>query len=120
MADRRKDPKSIEGCFAALEAAAVLGARCPLNDTMGVSADLVGLLARAGRIKVEISGHNYRQVFILTGPNAGKCTAENPLGHHAWKIIDKNGSRTNGTFKATRPQPRQKPSAPRLLQPSNK
>lgn len=80
--------QKIRKSFEMIEAAAVNGDRCP----MGWDLPLIGapgILARDGKIKIEISGHNYRQVTILTGPNAGRATAPNPSGAMAWMIIGK-------------------------------
>jgi hypothetical protein len=76
-----------EVCFEAIAAAALRGERCPENGTLGVYSDSVTRLAQAGRIKVEISGRNYRAVTILAGPLAGKSTAPHPRGYPAWKTI---------------------------------
>lgn len=83
------DQSRLNRAFAALEAAAVEGARCPqAHELPKGSGGTVPALARDGRIKIEISGQNWRQVTILVGPNKGKKTAPNPLGHGAWKVID--------------------------------
>lgn len=118
MTDRRDVPEVVERCFAVLEAAAVAGRRCPGNDTGAVSSDLVGMLARAGRIKVEIYALNFRVVEIMTGPNAGRRTKARPHDSSPpWKVIDKNGSHTDTSVQ--RQIARQEPP-PRPLSPSNK
>lgn len=102
----------LETAFATLEAAALNNERCPQNGCYGIHSNIVGALARAGRIRVAISGHNYRQVFILTGPHKGKATAPDPTGAKPWKIIDADGMNVNGRHESG---PRQQPSPPRLL-----
>jgi hypothetical protein len=71
--------------FARLERAALAHMRCPENGTPYICIAAVHALVKRGDIRVEISGRNYRQVFILKGPNAGACTLPNPLGHRMWK-----------------------------------
>lgn len=65
--------------FAALEAAAASGARCPVREQLPGANTIVGELAREGRIFVEVFVHNFRRVTILTGPHKGKATANPPL-----------------------------------------
>lgn len=100
---------ALEHCFAAIERAACEGARCPKNGEFGVDTIYTNTLARQGRIKVEISGQNYRTITLLTGPNAGKRTR--PDHNRVWKVIDHAGLRH------VRPAPRPTgvPSPPRLL-----
>lgn len=50
-------------------------------------------LARDGRIEFSVSGHNWRTVKILVGPNAGKSTAPEPNGHRIYMVCDKAGPR---------------------------
>jgi hypothetical protein len=71
--------------FGRLERAALANMRCPENGTPYICVASVQALVKRGDIKVEISGRNYRQVFILKGPNAGACTLPNPLGHRVWR-----------------------------------
>lgn len=73
--------------FARLERAALANMRCPENRTPYINVAAVQALVKRGAIRVEISGRNYRQVFILTGPNAGACTLPNPHGHIVWKAF---------------------------------
>lgn len=92
--DRRKDPVALARTLAAVTRAAVAGARCPENEKYSdVTSDRLGVLARNGKIRIEISGRNYRQIFILAGPHKGARTAPNPHGHMIWKIVDRAGNR---------------------------
>ena len=91
-------PQTINQTFALLERAAVEGRRCPMNASPEVKGEVAGgavaALAKAGRIRIEISGQNFRQVTILIGPHKGKKTAPNPnKRRRVWKVIDANGSR---------------------------
>lgn len=81
-------PEKVSQTYALVLAAALDGRRCPENHDLPV---MLGIneLCRQGRIKVYISGNNYRQVEILDGPHAGAKTAPNPKGHRVWKIIGK-------------------------------
>ncbi len=106
----------LETCFREIERCAIAGKRCPMNGTYGVESSYVGQLCRAGRVRVEISMHNYRTVYLLTGGHAGKFTAPDPGRNKPWKIIDATGSYYSGkrvsvSSYETRPQP----SAPQLL-----
>ena len=106
-------PSRLEAVFARLEAAAIAGDRCPENGCDGVRSDMISALARAGRIKVAISGHNYRTVTILTGPHAGKSTRPDPTGAHVWKVI---GTETRVQVRRDVPtKARMRPSPPRPL-----
>ncbi len=78
--------------FERLEQAAVAGERCPENSRELPSSDIVAL-ARAGKIRIEISGRNYRRVVLLTGKHAGKATAPDPDGFPPWKIIEERGTK---------------------------
>lgn len=105
-----KPPKiTPDDVFDILEACAVTGERCPDNETKGLGRALIPDLARAGRIRIDISGHNYRTVTILTGPHAGKSTAPDPSGRRVWRTIDSAGSHK---IKPTGPRPsvRRQPS----------
>jgi hypothetical protein len=86
-------PDCIERTFTAFEHAAAHGLRAPMNNTNGVRTDAATQLAFDGRIKIEIGGHNWRRVTILTGPHAGKATRADPLGGRIYKIIDADGVR---------------------------
>jgi hypothetical protein len=79
--------------FKILEQCATAGKRCPENSTEGVGHGIIPALARAGRIRVEISGQNYRTVTIMVGPHAGKSTAPNPTGAAVYRILDGEGDR---------------------------
>jgi hypothetical protein len=82
--------REIERQYKLIEAAAAAGERCPLNSPLGpIDSTALSPLAREGRILVEISGHNWRQITILTGPHAGKRTLPNPNGHAVYRIIGK-------------------------------
>ena len=105
---------NLDSAFAALERFAVQGERCPQNETHGITSGLVSALAREGRLRVEISGHNYRRVVLLTGEYQGQATAPDPTGAHVWRIVDASGTRVNGKLSISRAG-RQKPSAPRPL-----
>lgn len=69
--------------FAMLERAAASGARCPKAGTDGLTSQLTGDLARAGRIRIDVYPHNWRVVTIMTGPNAGKSTE--PAPNKKWR-----------------------------------
>jgi hypothetical protein len=83
--------------FAFLIDHAITGVRCPV--TCGPSADSrlkpqhIVALASRGFIRSEVSGHNWRQIVILTGPHAGKKTAPNPNKKAlVYKVMDASGS----------------------------
>lgn len=73
---------TFDEAFMLVEKAAINGERCPLSTGKGSVPGLFyhhfKVLSREGRIRVEISSGNWRQVHILTGPHAGACTAPNP------------------------------------------
>ncbi len=99
----------IEKAFAVIEAAALAGARCPASTGSGAHPDLLAPAMRAlrysGDIRVEIYRYNFRKVTILTGPNAGKATADPPgERQRPIRVLD------NGTEPGLR-----RPSAPRVL-----
>jgi hypothetical protein len=86
-----------------LEIAARDGARCPMNAELPVGArQMLPHLAREGKIKIEVSGHNWRVVTILEGPEKGKKTAPDPTGSLPYITID--GAGTTRTW----PSPRRK------------
>lgn len=89
--------QKIKRSFEIIEAAAVAGQRCPMNWDLPITG-APGVLAREGKIKIEISGHNYRQVTILVGPHAGKVTAPDPSGARIWMIIGKATIRNGETW----------------------
>lgn len=73
--------------FAVLERCAAAGERCPINETQNINSTVVSALARVGRIKVEVSGRNWRTVTILKGPHAGKTTKPDPNSGHVYQTI---------------------------------
>lgn len=87
--------------FALIEAAAIQNRRCPMNDQVPGRSGAFSELARAGRIRVEVFKHNFRQVTILTGPHAGKKTAAPLLmkgnAQKPYLVVDKGGTFRNGT-----------------------
>lgn len=83
--------KPLAHTFDLLERTALAGERCPQNGANVRSGDVV-VLARQGKIRIEISGKNYRRVVILASEHAGRATAGNPDGHPAWKVIDRTGT----------------------------
>jgi hypothetical protein len=85
MIDRTNTDEYLAETFSRLERAALANMRCPENGTPYISVRPIHELVKRGDIRVEISGKNYRQVFILRGPNAGACTLPNPLGHRVWR-----------------------------------
>jgi hypothetical protein len=77
-----------------LEIAARDGARCPMNSELPVGAkQMLPDLAREGKIKIEVSGHNWRTVTILEGPEKGKKTAPDPTGSLPYITIDGEGTK---------------------------
>lgn len=92
--------KSLDRAFAVLERIAVAGERCPKTSGPNASDEItsgqVCQLAYAGRIKIEISGQNFRKVTILVGEHQGKTTLSDPSGAYVYKIVDSQGSLTNG------------------------
>lgn len=90
--------KNPENAFALIVRAAIEGRACPHSHGANaeISSDAITALAAAGRIRSEISGRNWRQVFILAGQHAGKATAPNPNnGHRVWRVTDGDGTRTD-------------------------
>lgn len=81
----------LDKTFAALEAAAAAGERCPQNYPFGpMKSGHSGALAKAGRIRVEIFHPNWRVVTIMDGPHRGKRTAPAPLGGKPYKTVYKD------------------------------
>lgn len=111
---RTENPACLDKVFNVIVEHAVANKRCPENDTAGVTSDVVAALARAGRIRVEISGHNYRTIVILEGEHAGKTTAPDPTRRMPWKIIGKS-TVVNVKPYVGRAANRRQPSAPRVL-----
>jgi hypothetical protein len=85
-----------------LEVAARDGARCPMNADLPVGArQMLPHLAREGKIKIEVSGHNWRTVTMLEGPHKGKKTAPDPTGSLPYVTIDGGGT-TRTSWKASK------------------
>lgn len=112
----KKTRQTLDETFQIIEAAAIKGERCPMGGGHGgpLLAPNVTTLAHNGRIKVEISGLNWRTVTILDGPHRGKATAPNPdkFRRAAYLTIDKHGTFRNGKRINGRVN---QPSAPRPL-----
>ena len=95
---------ALEATWAILQEHAAAGTRCPTADGLayelekrGVhiqgSAALVPELARAGKIRIEVSDKNWRVVEICEGLHQGKRTAGPPRRNATpYLIIDRNGS----------------------------
>lgn len=101
-----KDHAIMDKAFPLLEQAAIAGERCPQSRPHGpLHTAATGLLARAGKIRVEIFSLNWRVVTILEGPHKGKHTARCPHGGSGkpYKVIERDDYR------------RSQPSAPRVL-----
>lgn len=89
---------ALDRAFSVLEAAAIAGERCPCfhgpKRSPAGNPAYISALARAGRIRVEISSRNWRRVTLLTGLHAGKSTAPNPdRKARPYQIIDRDGAR---------------------------
>jgi hypothetical protein len=107
-------PKNLNKAFALLVECAVKGERCPKSvgpDSHPLlDAGQISRLALQGRVRSEISGRNFRQITILTGPHAGKKTAPNPkAGARIWRTMDGAGTGWNTAARGYQP------SAPRAL-----
>jgi hypothetical protein len=102
----------LDAAFRALGAIAAANGRCPANEEIGHG--VVAALAAAGRIEVEIYGHNFRRLTLLEGPHAGAATKAPPgASWRPYAVTDRNGTRHTGF---TAPYaPRARPSAPRPL-----
>jgi hypothetical protein len=100
--------------FNLVVSAAIAGERCPENWKLPLSTG-ISQLCKHGRLKVYISGHNYRQVEILDGPHAGKRTAPDPQNHRVWKIVGRTSETLRGGINRDRPYRRQQPSKPREI-----
>jgi hypothetical protein len=112
----RDNPAAKEAFFDAIVCAAIEGRRCPNNGTFGVHTTYTSELAREGRIRVEISMHNYRTVIVLTGEHAGKTTLPPPNRIKPWKIIDNTGTWYSGRrLQVSSYSTRSQPSPPQLL-----
>lgn len=100
-----------EKTFELIVNAAAKGIRCPMNEPIGpLYHAAVMTLIQQEKIKVEISGHNYRTVTVLVGSQAGKMTAPDPAGNAVWKV---NGQIAGGI--ASKRLGRPGPSAPRCI-----
>jgi len=112
---RRPWPEIKQATFAAVEAAALAGERCPMLD-QGLNQRALTELAREGKLAIEISARNWRRVTIQVGPNAGKSTAGNPLPKASvYLTIDKSGTRRSyGRLVDSSAAARPKPSLARL------
>lgn len=92
--------------FDLVREAARLKARCPTNDQ--ISAKLMrqrlrsvhpsgrgwtGELAKAGYFRIEVSGHNWRTIEILVGPDKGARTMDDPKGGTIYRRIDNHGDK---------------------------
>lgn len=104
----------MDATFARLERIAIAGERCPMRDELTTAeAASIGLLARAGRIFVEIYNKNWRVVTLLTGQHKGKCTLACPTGGSPYLtvgVVTKRGGRI-----VVGNEKRSEPSAPRAL-----
>ena len=98
---------------------ALCGERCPTTDQIPGGATSMKILTRNGTLRVEVSMHNFRQVFILKGEHAGKATADPaPLKDgrrpKPYMIIDASGRRGSGRYAHnSRPEGYAEPSRPR-------
>lgn len=89
-----------ERAFEVLQQCAIDGIRCPPSQGPRAHPSLksadISALAKAGRVRVEISGRNFRRVTILKGPNAGKATLEDPECGRVYLTLDAEGTKCNG------------------------
>lgn len=98
----RPSASQIDKAFTLLEHIALAGARCPCTSgpyaSNMLTSELIGALARDGRILVEIYAHNWRVVTLLTGPHKGKHTAHSPskFAKTPYQTIDSTGARYTG------------------------
>ena len=83
----------LEHALKVVTEAAIAGRRCPENGTEGMRMGDIALLARMGKIRIEIYALNYRRVVILEGEHANKATAPHPTGKKPWKVLDGAGTR---------------------------
>lgn len=92
-----------EAVWGILQEIARKGERCPTLDRLGRLLELRGLsinhastvppmLAREGRIRIEISARNWRVVEIRQGKHKGKRTKESATAAKPYLVIDTNGS----------------------------
>lgn len=112
--------RRIEWAFVAILHAALAGERAPKNISLDIEDGVVDpldvvSLCKTGRIKIEISGRNYRQITILSGPHAGKSTAPNPNGSRVWKTVTRDGTQITRRVRVISTRVRRQPSPPALL-----
>ena len=84
--------ETLDRTYALIEAAALAGERCPQSKPFGpLDRNATRVLAKSGRIKIEIFMHNWRVATIMEGHSAGKQTK---MPEHAnpkpYKIIYKD------------------------------
>jgi hypothetical protein len=106
-----------ERVFAVIEHAAVAGLRCPGADEIKAPHGVVPILARSGRIRIEVYAGNWRVITITSGEHAGKQTAPPPFQHSGpYIMIDRNGRHEKGRVVPREPisRKRAQPSTPRL------
>src|SRR5580704_16261301 len=94
--------ETLNRAFYTLQAAAADGLRCPTNDQLGHNHSVLTNLCRDGRIRIEVYRNNFRRVWILTGPHAGKSTEAAPLVNgmapDPYLVSDRSGTRRNGAL----------------------
>lgn len=73
---RRISETNVNLTFERLQDIAIRGERCPFNDALPSGA--LSVLARSGRIRIEVFRHNWRVVTIMTGPHSGQQTMRDP------------------------------------------
>lgn len=78
LKSRETSGAQIDRAYDLVLAAAIAGQRCPMNDCLPGGSKSLSLLARDGKILVEIFVHNFRRATILTGEHRGKTTANPP------------------------------------------
>lgn len=90
----------LDAMFAMLERLAIAGERAPTvqgpnaNITQAQN-DAIQELARASRIRIEVSGRSWRTITILQGASAGRSTKPNPIpGSVTWLTIEGAATRT--------------------------
>ena len=102
-AQRRAQTEAHDRVFAMLVEAAIANKRCPQLHEIERSLELAGLpygpaqnavpdLARAGKIRIEVSNKNYRVVTICEGPHRGAHTLE-PGNHRPYLVILPGGEK---------------------------
>lgn len=72
-------PEALQRVFEVVEQCAAAGERCPQNDQLGSGGKTaLPMLARMGRVRIEIYEKNFRVVTIMEGPHKGARTQEPP------------------------------------------